>query len=150
MCSKAFESREAISALAKHVILKAPDKADSRSIAINSAVTIVRMLPAEDQYQLMVFAACLSRSAKVHFMITQAFKRLQQVLAKIIYVQLILKRGCRYCIGPWHWSSLVLCSRSFPDLLIPCHSATRHRCQCQEHQLQLRYRPFLYTVHLGG
>ena len=52
-------------ALAKHVVLKAPDRAEHRAIAADAAVQLTQMLPAQDQYAFVVFAACLSRSAKV-------------------------------------------------------------------------------------
>lgn len=83
-CRDAPDSREAVSAFAKHIVLKAPDKAESRSVASESAITLIQNLPAEDQYQFVVFVACLSRSSKVrrfcrlvhHFALTKILLRL--------------------------------------------------------------------------
>lgn len=65
VCSYAPQSKDAVLALAKHVVLKAPDRAEHRAIAADAAVQLTQMLPAQDQYAFVVFAACLSRSAKV-------------------------------------------------------------------------------------
>ena len=64
-CSNRPESREAVLALAKHIMLKAPDKAEHRTIATDAAAFLLQIMPTEDQYAFVVFMACLSRSSKV-------------------------------------------------------------------------------------
>ena len=60
-----MESREAVAGLARHVVLKAPDKAEFRAAAAESAVTLMQALPTANQHQFVLFAARLSRTAKV-------------------------------------------------------------------------------------
>jgi hypothetical protein len=53
-----------VAALARHVVLKAPDKADFRSLAAAAAVVLVAELPTAHQHAFMVFTARLSRASK--------------------------------------------------------------------------------------
>ena len=64
-CREVADCREAVAALARHLLLKAPDKADFRAIASQAATRLIHLLSPVDQHQFVVFAACLSRSAKV-------------------------------------------------------------------------------------
>lgn len=59
------ESLEAVGALARHVVLKAPDKADYRAVATEAAVKLVMQLPAVNQHHFVLFAARLARTPKV-------------------------------------------------------------------------------------
>lgn len=59
------ESWEAVGALARHVVLKAPDKADYRAVATEAAAILVLQLPAVNQHQFVLFAARLARTPKV-------------------------------------------------------------------------------------
>ena len=59
------ESWEAVGALARHVVLKVPDKADYRAIATEAAVDLTTELPAMNQHQFVLFAARLARTPKV-------------------------------------------------------------------------------------
>lgn len=59
------ESWEAVGALARHVVLKAPDKANYRAVATEAAVELVTELPAMNQHQFVLFAARLARTPKV-------------------------------------------------------------------------------------
>jgi hypothetical protein len=58
------ECKEAVAALARYVVLKAPDKADFRALAADCAVGLARALPAPERARFVVFAARLSRTAK--------------------------------------------------------------------------------------
>lgn len=59
------ECWEAVGALARHVILKAPDKADYRAVATEAAVNLMTQLPAMNQHQFVLFAARLGCTPKV-------------------------------------------------------------------------------------
>ncbi|GAB4813688.1 hypothetical protein N2152v2_000734 [Parachlorella kessleri] len=59
------ESREAVAALARHVVLKAPDKAEFRAAAVEGAVALVLSLDAGEQQAFVGFVARLSRAPKV-------------------------------------------------------------------------------------
>jgi len=61
------QCREAVAALARYVVLKAPDKADFRSLAVDCAIKLTADLPISVRNSFVVFAARLSRTAKVHF-----------------------------------------------------------------------------------
>lgn len=65
MCSQVPESKAAVLALAKHISLKTPDKAEFRATAANAAIALLRQLSSPEQYNFVVFTASLSRSAKV-------------------------------------------------------------------------------------
>lgn len=54
-----------MAALARHVCLKAPDKADPRAAAIKAATDIAAELPSWEQDQMAGFAYIMSRSNKV-------------------------------------------------------------------------------------
>ncbi len=59
------DCKEAISALARYVVLKAPDKADFRGLAVDCAIKLIFDLPTADRNGFVVFTARLSRTAKV-------------------------------------------------------------------------------------
>jgi len=65
LCRHSSESWEAVGALARHVVLKAPDKADYRAVATEAAVALMSHLPVMNQHQFVLFAARLARTAKV-------------------------------------------------------------------------------------
>lgn len=56
---------EAVGALARHIILKTPDKADQRAIATDAAASIMMQLPVMHQHQFVLFIARLARTPKV-------------------------------------------------------------------------------------
>lgn len=64
-CRRAPECREAVAALARHVLLKAPDRAEPRAAAVEAAVSLVGALGAAEHQQMVVFMARLSRTPKV-------------------------------------------------------------------------------------
>lgn len=53
------ECSESVAALARHVTLRAPDKAEFRVTAVEAAVGLLRLLPSSAQKQFVVFAARL-------------------------------------------------------------------------------------------
>lgn len=57
--------QEAVAALARHVCLKAPDRAEPRANAVRAAATMVPLLPQWEQEQFVGFVFHLSRSSKV-------------------------------------------------------------------------------------
>ena len=59
------ETWEAVGALARHIILKTPDKADQRVIACDAAASIMVQLPVMHQHQFVLFTARLARTPKV-------------------------------------------------------------------------------------
>ena len=65
LCRHSSESWEAVGALARHVVLKAPDKADHRAVATEAAVALMSHLPTMSQHQFVLFAARLARTPKV-------------------------------------------------------------------------------------
>ena len=65
LCRQSSETWEAVGALARHVVLKAPDKADYRAVATEAAVTLMSQLPTINQHQFVLFAARLARTPKV-------------------------------------------------------------------------------------
>ena len=62
---KKGECRVAMAALIRHIMLKAPDKAESRTIASAATARLLQALTPPEQYQYLTFVAKLSRSAKV-------------------------------------------------------------------------------------
>lgn len=58
-------ARDAVKALVRHVLLKAPDKADARHVAICTAVRLAVEMQSCDQHDLVVFTLRLSRTSKV-------------------------------------------------------------------------------------
>ncbi len=54
-----------MAALARYVVLKAPDKADYRSAAVDCAIQLMADLPITDRNNFVTFTARLSRTAKV-------------------------------------------------------------------------------------
>ena len=64
-CRHSTESWEAIGALARHVVLKAPDKADYRAVATEASVSLMMQLPIISQHQFVLFAARLAQTPKV-------------------------------------------------------------------------------------
>ncbi|BDA42617.1 probable condensin complex subunit 1 at C-terminar half [Coccomyxa sp. Obi] len=63
--SASDECRDAVAALARYVVLKAPDKADYRSCAVDCAIQLMADLPITDRNNFVIFTARLSRTAKV-------------------------------------------------------------------------------------
>jgi hypothetical protein len=57
--------QEAVAALARHVCLKAPDRADPRANAIRAAAAMAPLLAQWEQEQFVGFVFHLSRSSKV-------------------------------------------------------------------------------------
>lgn len=57
-----------MAALARHVLLKAPDKAEFRASAVDGAVALALVLDSAEQQQLVAFVARLSRTPKVQEM----------------------------------------------------------------------------------
>lgn len=68
-CREHPAAHEAVAALARHIVMKAPDKADFRSLAADAAVGFIKELPAAAQSGYCAFLARLSRTPKVceHF-----------------------------------------------------------------------------------
>ena len=67
---------EAVAALARHVCLKAPDRAEPRANAVRAAAAFVPLLSQWEQAQFAGFALRLSRSAKVgHRVLAAALAR---------------------------------------------------------------------------
>lgn len=64
-CRHSSESWEAVGALARHIILKTPDKADLRLIATDAAASVMSQLPIMHQHQFVLFIARLARTPKV-------------------------------------------------------------------------------------
>ncbi len=54
-----------MAALARHAVLRAPDKADSRAAAVEGAVALALVLDPPEQQQFVGFVARLSRTPKV-------------------------------------------------------------------------------------
>ncbi len=54
-----------MAALARYVVLKAPDKAEYRSCAVDCAMQLMADLPTTDRNKFVIFTARLSRTAKV-------------------------------------------------------------------------------------
>ena len=52
-------------AVAKHLVLRSPDKADFRAVAVDAAAVLVAELPAEHQCQYVLFTARLTQTSKV-------------------------------------------------------------------------------------
>lgn len=63
--SRTYDATEAVGALARHLVLKVPDKADFRALAVDSAVALIAALPSTHQQQFVIFAARLSKTPKV-------------------------------------------------------------------------------------
>ena len=59
-----MEARDAVGALARHVVLKVPDKADWRALAASAAAELVVELPTPHQHTFIVFITRLSRTPK--------------------------------------------------------------------------------------
>lgn len=64
-CSRHPEILDAVAALARHVCLKAPDKADCRAAAVKAASELLADLPQWEQEQFTGFVYNLSRTPKV-------------------------------------------------------------------------------------
>jgi hypothetical protein len=58
------EARDAVGALARHMVLKVPDKADFRALAAQGAAELVAELPTAHQHTFVVFITRLSRTPK--------------------------------------------------------------------------------------
>ena len=52
-------------AVAKHLVLRTPDKADFRAVAVDAAAVLVAELPAVHQNQYVLFTARLAQTSKV-------------------------------------------------------------------------------------
>lgn len=65
VCSRHPEIQDAVAALARHVCLKAQDKADSRTAAVKACAELVTDLPQGEQEQFVGFVYNLSRSKQV-------------------------------------------------------------------------------------
>jgi hypothetical protein len=61
------ECKEAVAALARYAVLKAPDKAEYRALAVDCAMKLTADLPRLNRDSFVVFVARMSRSAKVIF-----------------------------------------------------------------------------------
>ncbi|KAK9842050.1 hypothetical protein WJX81_006195 [Elliptochloris bilobata] len=59
------DSADALAALARHVVLKAPDRAEARALAATAAVSLVALLQAPGRGRFVAFVARLSRTPKV-------------------------------------------------------------------------------------
>ena len=66
VCREHPAAHEAVAALARHIVMKSPDKADFRSLAADAAVGFIKELPAAAQSGYCAFLARLSRTPKVH------------------------------------------------------------------------------------
>jgi hypothetical protein len=64
-CSRHPEILDAVAALARHVCLKGPDKADCRAAAVKAASELLADLPQWEQEQFTGFVYNLSRTQKV-------------------------------------------------------------------------------------
>jgi hypothetical protein len=64
-CSRHPEILDAVAALARHVCLKAPDKADCRTAAVKAASELLADLPQWEQEQFTGCVYNLSRTQKV-------------------------------------------------------------------------------------
>ncbi len=64
-CRKTIEGRDAVLAVAKHLVLRTPDKADFRAVAVDAAAVLVAELPAVHQNQYVLFTARLAQTSKV-------------------------------------------------------------------------------------
>ena len=60
-----MEGRDAVLAVAKHLVLRTPDKADFRAVAVDAAAELVAELPAAHQNQYVLFTARLAQTSKV-------------------------------------------------------------------------------------
>ena len=65
MCREHPAAHDSVAALARHIVMKAPDKADFRSLAADAAVGFIKELPAAAQSGYCAFLARLSRTPKV-------------------------------------------------------------------------------------
>lgn len=65
VCREHPAAHEAVAALARHIVMKAPDKADFRALAADAAVGLIKELPAPAQSGYCAFLARLSRTPKV-------------------------------------------------------------------------------------
>ncbi len=61
---RSSESADALAALARHVVLKAPDRAEARALAVAAAVALVALLQAPARGRFVTFVARLSRTPK--------------------------------------------------------------------------------------
>ena len=64
-CRRSAESADALAALARHVVLKAPDRAEARALAVAAAVPLVMLLQAPARGRFVAFVARLSRTPRV-------------------------------------------------------------------------------------
>lgn len=65
LCRRSSDCKIGIAALIRHIMLKAPDRAEARSIASSAASRLLNHLSLPEQQHYLTFVACLSRSAKV-------------------------------------------------------------------------------------
>lgn len=65
LCRQHPEIQDAVATLARHLCLRAPDKADSRAAAIKAAAELVVELPQWEQEQFVGFVFTLSRTKQV-------------------------------------------------------------------------------------
>ena len=56
---------EAVAALARHIVIRAPDKAEFRALAADAGVDLVQHLPLQAQHEFAVFLTRLSHTPKV-------------------------------------------------------------------------------------
>ena len=78
------ETWEAVGALARHIILKTPDKADQRVIATDAAASIMAQLPDMHQHQFVLFIARLARTPKVReCYITHNIQHMRAVICRL-------------------------------------------------------------------
>lgn len=74
LLSTSPDCKEAVAALARYVVLKTPDKADFRSLAVDCAIKLIADLPTADRNRFVVFVARLSRTAKVVQLVRHLYK----------------------------------------------------------------------------
>jgi hypothetical protein len=64
-CRRNPDIQDAVASLARHLCLRAPDKADNRAAAIKAAAELVVELPQWEQEQFVGFVFALSRTKQV-------------------------------------------------------------------------------------
>lgn len=67
LCRRNPELQDAVATLARHLCLRAPDKADNRAAAIKAAAELVVELPQWEQEQFVGFVFELSRTKQVRW-----------------------------------------------------------------------------------
>lgn len=71
LCRRNPEIQDAVAALARHLCLRAPDKADNRAAAVKAAAELVVELPQWEQELFVGFVFGLSRSKQVRQPVTR-------------------------------------------------------------------------------